>query len=269
MVADPGRGVTGVLRERRGPVAWITLNRPRELNALDDAVLEQLGAALGEAEADPAVRCVVLTGAGRAFCAGADLRFVQALPVERRDVETAAFLGRASALMSRLEAFPRPVIAAVNGVAVAGGLELLLCADLVVAAEGARIGDGHANYGLLPGAGGSARLPRRVGMTRAKHLFFTGDLLPAAELVAAGLVNSVVPDAELPAAVGQLATKIAARSPAGLRRMKELANASADSTLDEALRRELAVNEDYALTFDRNEGLAAFNENRQPVFQGR
>ncbi len=148
-------------------------------------------------------------------------------------------------------------------------LELVLCCDLVIAAESARLGDGHANYGLLPGAGASARLPRRVGLARAKHLFFTGDLLPAAELMAAGLVNSVVPDAELGAAVQRLAEKVAAKSPIGLRRMKELANAATEATQDEALRRELAVNEGYARTFDRNEGLAAFNERRPPVFQGR
>jgi len=258
-----------VLLEMRGPAAWVTLNRPRELNALSLPMMDRLASILDETEADPAVRCLILTGAGRAFCAGADLRFIHDMPAEKRDAATMAFLRQASALMSRVEAFPKPVIAAVNGVATAGGLELVLCCDLVIAAESARLGDGHANYGLLPGAGASARLPRRVGLARAKHLFFTGDLLPAAELMAAGLVNSVVPDAELGAAVQRLAEKVAAKSPIGLRRMKELANAATEATQDEALRRELAVNEGYARTFDRNEGLAAFNERRPPVFQGR
>ena len=258
-----------VLLERRGLAAWITLNRPRELNALSPAVMQQLSAVLDEVEADPAVRCLVITGAGRAFCAGADLKFVHDMPPAERDRATMDFLRTATALMSRIEALPKPVVAAVNGVAVAGGLELLLCCDLVVAAAGARIGDGHAKYGLLPGAGASARLPRRTGLARAKHLFFTGDLLEAAELVAAGLVNSVVPDEELAASVERLVAKIAAKSPVGLRRMKELANAAMDGPLDEALRRELAVNEAYVSTFDRNEGLAAFNENRQPAFRGR
>jgi len=257
------------LLEVRGPAAWATLNRPRELNALSLPMMERLAGILDETEADPAVRCLVITGAGRAFCAGADLKFVHDMPAEQRDAATMAFLRQASALMSRIEAFPKPVVAAVNGVATAGGLELVLCCDLVIAAESARLGDGHANYGLLPGAGASARLPRRVGLARAKHLFFTGDLLPAAELVAAGLVNSVEPDAELGAAVQRLAEKVAAKSPVGLRRMKELANAATEATQEEALRRELAVNGDYARTFDRNEGLAAFNERRPPVFQGR
>lgn len=258
-----------VLLDMRGTAAWVTLNRPHELNALNLPVMERLAGILDATEADPAVRCLVITGAGRAFCAGADLKFIHDVLPEGRDAATMAFLRQASALMSRVEAFPKPVVAAVNGVATAGGLELVLCCDLVIAAESARLGDGHANYGLLPGAGASARLPRRVGIARAKHLFFTGDLLPAAELVAAGLVNSVVPDAELGAAVQRLAEKVAAKSPVGLRRMKELANAATEATQEEALRRELAVNDDYVRTFDRNEGLAAFNERRPPVFQGR
>lgn len=257
------------LLDRRGPAAWITLNRPRELNAIGPVMLDRLGAILDEVEADPAVRCIVVTGAGRAFCAGADLAFVHAIPAAERDAATMAFLRRASATMSRIEACPKPVVAAVNGVTVAGGLELVLCCDLVLAAEGARIGDGHAKYGLLPGAGASARLPRRVGLSRANWMFFTGALAPARELVAAGLVNEVVPDADLPAAAERLAADIAARSPLGLRRMKELARASLGGTLDEALERELAVNAEYAASFDRNEGLAAFAGRREPVFLGR
>lgn len=257
------------LLERRGAVAWITLNRPRELNAINPAMLDRLDTILDEVEADQAVRCAVITGAGRAFCAGADLAFVHAMPAAEREAATMAFLRRASAAMSRIEALPKPVIAAVNGATVAGGLEIVLCCDLILAAESARIGDGHAKYGLLPGAGGSARLPRRVGAVRANQMFFTGDLVPAAALVAAGLVNDVVPDAELVVATERLAETIAARSPLGLRRMKELARASLEGPLDAALERELAVNAGYAGSFDRNEGLAAFAERREPVFQGR
>lgn len=245
------------------------LNRTRELNAFNLSMMACLSAILDEAEADPAVRCLVITGAGRAFCAGADLNFIHALPLDRREAATMEFLQTASALMSRVEAFPKPVIAAVNGVATAGGMELILCCDLVLAATGARLGDGHANYGLLPGAGASARLPRRIGLARAKYLLFTGDLLPAADFVAAGLVNAVVPDADLVGAVEQLVAKIEAKSPIGLRRMKELANAGSDGPLADALLRELSVNEAYANTFDRNEGLAAFAERRKPVFRGR
>ena len=257
------------LLDQRGPAAWITLNRPRELNALSPALMASLSGMLDKVEADPAVRCLVITGAGRAFCVGADLAFVHAMPADCREAATMEFLSTASTLMSRVEAFPKPVIAAVNGVAVAGGLELVLCCDLVLAAQSARLGDSHANYGLLPGAGASARLPRRIGLTRAMHLFFTGDLIPAGDLVAVGLVNAVVPNEDLEIAVEALAAKIATKSPLGLRRMKELAHAGLDAALPEALRQELAVNASYAASFDRNEGLAAFSEHRQPIFQGR
>jgi enoyl-CoA hydratase len=171
--------------------------------------------------------------------------------------------------MSRIDAFPKPVIAAVNGIATAGGIELVLACDVVIAAEGARIGDGHANFGLLPGAGGSIRLPRRIGAANAKYLFFTGDLLPAADPILAGLVTRIVPNDALANAVTALVDKLATKSPIGLARMKELANAAFDLSLAEGIMREQEVNVSYMLTFDRNEGLAAFNEKRRPAFQGR
>ena len=118
-----------VLLDMRGPAAWVTLNRPQDLNALNRQIMERLAAILDATEADPAVRCLVITGAGRAFCAGADLKFIYDMPREERDAATMAFLRQASTLMSRVEAYPKPVIAAVNGIATAGGLELVLCCD--------------------------------------------------------------------------------------------------------------------------------------------
>lgn len=258
-----------ILVEVDAGVAWLTLNRPHDLNALTDRMLDELNAAMDMIEGDGTIRCVVLTGAGRAFCAGADLKFVAAMPPETRDTATMAFLAHAGSTMARLERLPRPVIAAVNGIATAGGLELVLCCDIVLASESARLGDGHANFGLLPGAGASVRLPRRIGLTRAKHLFFTGQLVPAASLVSAGLVNEVVPDGALRDAAAALAAVIAGKSPIGLRWMKELAAAACDGTQEDALRRELDANAAYVETHDRNEGLAAFAEGRSPVFKGR
>ncbi len=258
-----------VLVARREAVLWITLNRPNELNAMDRDVLTALAKALDEAEGDDSVICVVLTGAGRAFCAGADLKFVKDFPEEEREAATAAFLRRATTLMSRLEAFPKPVIAAVNGIATAGGMELLLCCDLVLASDSAKLGDGHANYGLLPGAGASYRLPRKIGLTRAKYLFFTGALLSAHELRDAGLINKVVPHSDLVAEVDALAALITSKSPLGLRYMKELANASFDLSQEQALRAEQAACAAHVNSYDRNEGLAAFNERRRPSFRGR
>ena len=258
-----------LLIEREGPVTWLTLNRPGALNTLDADMLDALDGALSEIERDEGVRCVVLTGAGRAFCAGADLKFVEAMPAKARTDATMVFLRRATAVMTRLERLPKPVIAAVNGVATAGGMELVLCCDLVVAAGTARFGDGHANYGLLPGAGATMRLPRKIGATRAAFLFFTGDLVSADAMVSAGLVNEVVAPDRLRAAAAALASRIAIKSPAMLRTVKALARDAHDRTVDEGLAAELDANIAHAETEDRAEGLAAFRDGRTPLFTGR
>jgi enoyl-CoA hydratase len=258
-----------IVVEKRGSAAWIILNRPQELNAISPLLIAELGDVLNTLEQDSQVGSLVITGAGRAFCAGADLKFVGTMVAAQREEATAAFLATATMLMSRLESFPKPVIAAVNGIATAGGMELVLCCDLVVATESARLGDGHANFGLLPGAGGSVRLTRKIGVTRAKYLFFTGDLASAAEMAAAGLVNRIVPDADLAGAVAHLVGQLAGKSSLGLRRMKELANAAIDLSLEEGLQFEQSVNAEHSTSFDRNEGLAAFSEGRKPLFKGR
>jgi enoyl-CoA hydratase len=220
--------------QRHGATAWFTLNRAKELNSLSPNLLKALDFALAEMLADQSVRAIVFTGAGRAFCAGADLKFLETLPDQERNEATAAFLLRATTLMAKIAASPKPTIAAVNGTAVGGGLELLLACDLIIAARGALIGDGHANYGLVPGAGSSIRLPRRIGIGRAKQLLFTGELLPAERLAELGLVNEVVELAE-----------------------------SAGLALEQAL------SNLHTTSFDRSEGLAAFRERRQPNFLGR
>lgn len=257
-----------VLTAVRDGALWITLNRPDAMNALTPDVLSGINAALDYAQADAAVRAVVLTGSGRAFCAGADLKYVRAQSDEGAGA-TDRFLRRVLDTMNRLEHFPMPVIAAVNGLALAGGLELVLCCDLVVAARSARLGDAHANYGLLPGGGASVRLPRKIGPTRAKYLLFTGEFIPAEELVAAGLVNLVVDDEQLAAATGSLASRIASKSPVGLRRMKQLVSDGLQQPVETALRLELLACEAHANSEDMKEGLAAFAAKRKPVFTGR
>ncbi|WP_176595048.1 MULTISPECIES: enoyl-CoA hydratase/isomerase family protein [Sphingobium] len=254
--------------ERRGPVAWIALDRPDDLNCLSPAMITELNAALDGIQADEEIRCVVLTGRGRAFCAGADLKFVGDFAPAERDAATARFLRHATDLVSRIEAFPKTVIAAVNGIATAGGMEIILGCDIVIAAAGARLGDGHANYGLLPGAGASARLPRRLGLNHAKYLMFTGDLLSVSNPLFASLVSMIVPDAELAEAANELAMKIASRSALGLRHMKQLLNAALEASLENAIERELQVNSTYSSSYDRNEGLAAFQNRRTPEFKG-
>lgn len=257
-----------VMTDIRDGVLWVTLNRPEAMNALTPDVLTGVNDALDRAESDEAIRVVVLSGAGRAFCAGADLKFVRSASA-LGPTSTDAFLRNVLRTMERLERLPMPVIAAVNGLALAGGLELLLCCDLVVAARSAKLGDAHANYGLLPGGGGSVRLPRKIGPTRAKYLLFTGEFVAADELVASGLVNLVVDDTELIPAAQSLAARVATKSPRGLRRMKQLVNDGLDQPAETALRLELLACEVHAHSEDMREGLAAFAEKRKPVFRGR
>ncbi len=255
--------------ELRGHGAWITLTRADALNALNPATIAEIGQALSEAESDEQAHAVVITGEGRAFCAGADLKFINDIRAEPEIGAIRRFLETVLALMNRVESFPKPVIAAVNGFALAGGLELVLSCDMVVAAESAKLGDAHSNYGLLPGGGSSIRLPRKIGPNRAKYLLLTGESLPAAEWAAMGLVNRVVPDAELHDAAQAIVERLAAKSPLGLKRMKSLLNDGLDEPQEKGLRRELEAFEAHWHSADIKEGLAAFNEKRTPRYTGR
>lgn len=258
-----------VLTALEGATAWITLNRPQALNAMSPALTDGLMTALDTVERAGGVRVVVITGAGRAFSAGGDLKSFREtigaggyeLFVER--------LRRSQAVFRRVEQLACPVIAAVNGYAVAGGLELLLCCDLVIAAESARIGDGHAKYGVIPGGGSTARLPLKLPVTIAKRLLLSGELWPARDFLAWGLVNEVVPDAELRPRVAALAELLARNSPLGLTWIKRLVNDGIDQPVETAARAELAAFESYARSADFREGLDAFEEKRPPRFTGR
>jgi enoyl-CoA hydratase/carnithine racemase len=181
----------------------------------------------------------------------------------------ADFLDRANIVYGKLRNFPKPVIAALNGVTMAGGLELAMCADLVLAAESATIADAHANFGVYPGAGGAAVLPRLIPPNMAMYLLFTGKSLSAAQMKACGLVCEVHPDAGFAEAVQALARLIAGKSPIALRRMKEVARATSDKTRDDALLHEQAMLRQHMRTFDFHEGLQSFAEKRAPQFQGR
>ncbi len=252
----------------RGAAAWIILNRPTALNSLTPGIGTGIDAALTEIERHPEVRAVVVTGSGRAFSAGADLKFIrESSGGDPRALQH--FVGDLLRVLTRLEQFPLPVIAAVNGLALAGGIELVLCCDIVIAAESAKIGDAHANFGLIPGGGSSVRLPRKIGPTRAKALMFTGEFLTAREMMAMGLVNEVVPDGELTAAVERFVAKLANKSPLGLARMKQLVDDGLNQPQDTALRLELLAFNLHAVSEDMQEGLAAFEQKRTPQFKGR
>jgi len=268
-MTNSGTDVPGesVLVEVRANAVWVTLNRPMALNSITPDMVAGITTALARAD-DPEIKAVVLMGTGRAFCAGADLKYVNKA-TQGDETATARFLDTVLDMMARLETCPRPVIAAVNGLALAGGLELVLCCDLVIAARSAKLGDAHANFGLLPGGGSSVRLPRKIGPTRAKYLLFTGDFLLAEELVACGLVNEVVDDADLTAAVDHLVAKLATKSSLVLRRMKALVADGLEQPKDVALRLELLASEVHAHSHDMKEGLVAFEEKRKPTFTGR
>jgi enoyl-CoA hydratase/carnithine racemase len=248
------------LRER---TAWIHLTRPDKRNALNPDVLAGIAAGLDRATDDDA-RVVVLAGTGPAFCAGADLSHVLDGLGDLSAVEH--LLATAGRLTLRMEAFPSPIIAAVNGAAIAGGLELVLACDLAVAAESATFSDGHAAFGLFPGAGATVRLPRLIGANRARHMMYTAETLDARSMQVLGVVNEVVPDDELAAAVERLAARLARGSRGTLARMKRVIQAGLDLPLGEALELELAHAREHLQSPDVAEGLTAFTERRRPNF---
>jgi enoyl-CoA hydratase/carnithine racemase len=243
----------------------LTLASAEKLNPLDWATVRELKDAIAKIEGMPDVVAVVITGRGRSFSAGGDLDGY--LRLYRRPDEFSAFLGDFFQMLNAIEASSRIYIAAINGVCVAGGLELLLACDLVIAAASARIGDGHLNFGQLPGAGGSQRLPRAIGLLRAKHLILTGNLLSAEEAERIGLVGQVVPDEALDQGVDALVAGLNEKSRVGLRGAKRLTNLTLTTDLATGLKREIEFVHHYATTEpDATEGLLAFKEKRKPVF---
>ncbi len=252
---------------RQGSVQWLCFNRPEVLNAFNTELLNALRDALEAATADPEVRVIALTGAGRAFSAGGDLKMV----LGELEVGADGPDGVDSSVpaFTALRDCPKPVIAAVNGPAVAGGFELLLFCDVLFAAESATFADGHANFGLLPAGGGAAVLPRRIGPQRAKALLFSGEPVSATTMRDWGMVYEVVPDGQLRARVEQYCNKIADKSPLVLQAMKEAANAALDHNEDLGLRHEMLLLRNHMNSKDFHEGLTAFTEKRVPVFEGR
>ena len=252
--------------ERKGNVSWITLNRPESLNAISRELVDALGGALDEVAHDQATKVVVITGKGKAFCAGGDLKEILSSDGTLDQENLLKFVQYAGTILDKIPRLRKPVIAAINGTALAGGLELALTCDIIIAAESARIGDGHSNYGLVPGGGGAARLLRAVGPIVAKYLAFTGDSLPARDLIPLGLVNEVVPDDKLLERASELAERIANKSASGIALMKSLLNEGMDQSLAEGLKAEHEALAQQARGLDVQEGLTAFKERRKPVY---
>jgi len=256
--------VSTVKVAREGRIAWVTMDRPDAANALSKALVADLGAALAALQADPPV--LILTGAGeKAFCAGADLKERRAMSLD----ETRAFLGALNAMVDALAAHPQPVVAALNGAAYGGGLELALACDLRVAAEGIELGLPEVRLGIIPGAGGTQRLARACGVAVAKELILTGRRVPAARARELGLLSAVVPAAELRAEALRWATEIATAGPLAVAQAKAAIDAGFGQPLEAALAVERAAYEVVLASEDRNEGLRAFAEKRKPNFTGK
>jgi enoyl-CoA hydratase len=248
----------------KAAVATLTVNRPAALNALNRVVLEDIARVLREVRHDPAVRVLIVTGAGeRAFVAGADIAAMS----EMSTAEGLEFSRLGHRVMQSLEDLPIPVIAAVNGFALGGGLELAMACDLIIASDKARFGQPEINLALIPGFGGTQRLPHRIGHARAREFVMTGDMFDARTALALGLVNQVVALEELMPAARKLAERLASKSAVALRQAKAALRASFTMEEDAGLRFE---QEAFGLTFaseDRIEGTRAFVQKRDPKWQ--
>ncbi len=244
-------------------IATITIDRPDVRNAVDEPTAAEIERALAEAEESRDVRVTVFTGGGeKVFVSGADLKDLH-FRKSRQVLE--ACLNR---LFSRIDAFPKPTIASLNGHALGGGMELALACDFRIAAAGAKLGFPEVGLGILPGAGGTQRLPRVVGLARAKEMILTADLTEAAQALGLGLVNRVVPREDLARTTRELAEKLAARAPVALRLAKSALNLSARVPLDSGLAFEVLSQTILFETKDKKEGIAAFLEKRKPRFEG-
>jgi enoyl-CoA hydratase/carnithine racemase len=262
---DPVTGAPPLLFDRDGPVAVLTLNRPARFNCISRALLDELDGALAAIETDDTVRAVLIQGAGRHFCTGADLDEVLAARADATAMR--GFVERGHAVFRRLERLAKPTVAAVHGLALAGGFELLLCCDLVLAGRGAQLGDQHAQYGLYPAWGSSVRLPRLVGRRRALELLYSARWLAAEEALAWGLVNEVVDDAALAASARARAAELAARNPGANAFVKRMSETTFECSLGDALGIEAAGATAGLLTANTARGLAAFQAREEPRFE--
>ena len=251
--------------DRQGRVAIITINRPDKRNALNIKTREEGAALLDQLREDDSVGVVVFTGAGdKAFVAGADIgEFAGRTAITQREVMTSR------SLFTAIDTFPKPVIAMINGYCLGGGCELALACDIRIASENASFGQPEINLGIIPGGGGTQRLPRLVGEGKAMEMVLTGEIIDARTAFTIGLVNHVVPADQLQAKTLEMANRIAEKSPIALQLAKEAVKLASKSNLDEGLRREVDL---FALCFsteDKNEGVSAFLEKRKAVWKGK
>ncbi|MBF0356547.1 MAG: enoyl-CoA hydratase [Alphaproteobacteria bacterium] len=253
-----------IIVEARGRVGLITLNRPKALNALSSALIAELGQALDRFEADAEIGCIVLTGSEKAFAAGADIK--EMAPKTYMDVYLSDFITKD---WERVAKCRKPVIAAVAGYALGGGCELAMMCDFILAADNAKFGQPEISLGIIPGAGGTQRLTRLVGKSKAMEMVLTGRNMDAAEAERSGLVSRIVPLADLLDEALKVAERIAAMSLPATMIAKESVNRALETTLTEGVRFERRLFHSLFSTEDKMEGMAAFSEKRQPDFKHR
>ncbi|WP_027363718.1 enoyl-CoA hydratase-related protein [Desulfotruncus alcoholivorax] len=255
-----------ILLEKDGNIAILSINRPKVLNALNGDTLKEIDAAVDQLSADDEVRVVIITGAGdKAFVAGADIAFMQTL----KPLEARSFARLGQKVFSKIENLNKPVIAAINGFALGGGCELSMACDIRVASENAKLGQPEVGLGIIAGFGGTQRLTRLVNPGMAKEILFTADMYDAAAAQRIGLVNHVVPAAELIDFCKNMAKRIAARGPIAVQLSKEAVNEGLEMDIEKAFIHEADL---FAVSFateDRNEGISAFLSKKKPEFKGR
>jgi enoyl-CoA hydratase len=254
-----------ILVEKADRLAWLTLNRPEKLNALNNEVLRELEQVIADLEQDPEVGAVVITGAGeKAFVAGADIAELKTLDTAGARIQAL----RGQAVFQRIESMPKPVIAAVNGFALGGGCELALACHIRIASENARFGLPEASLGIIPGYGGTQRLPRLVGKGIALDMILSAEMVSAADALRMGLVSRVVPQADLRAAAEKLARTILSRGPLALRSVLAAVHEGIEMPLAQGQQYEAALFGLLAASQDMQEGMGAFLEKRPAQFKG-
>ena len=258
---------TRVVWELRDEIGIITLNRPDRLNALDSRTLDEFNHLAEHAWNDPSVRCLLITGSGRGFCAGADVKEWSSSDDGAAHEDN--WVLKMHRLMTRLYRMPKPVIAAVNGVAVGAGFDLTLVADLRIASASARFGMAYVNIGFCPDAGGSYLLPRLIGPARATELIFTGRMIDAPDANAIGLLNAMVEPDDLMDTAMEWASRLANGPTVAIGLAKENIRQNLHLSFEDALRNERRAGEVCGATEDHKEGLAALSEKRPPQFRGR
>ena len=247
--------------EKEDNIATLTFNRPDARNAVNNQVRAEFASPIEEIEADDEIRVMILTGKGKAFASGVDIKeFNQTTPYHAHNLYR---------LGERVEKLPKPVIAAVNGYCLGGGNEIAMGCDIIIASERAKFGQPELNIGIIPGGGATQRLPRLIGVYKAKELIFTSDIITAEEAFKLGMINRVVPEDQLMETAKEIAKKIAVKSPAALKLAKQAINYGMQTSLESGLKYEYEL---YSLSLsleDKAEGVNAFIEKRAPKFVGR